>query len=263
MKIKFGGGDPKNPKIAGAGKMDGGKFDSLTISGSGKVDGDVEAKSVQVSGSTKIDGSVKAVEFEASGSLSISGGVEAERFVCKGAGNLGGDLKAGRVEWRGACKVDGGVEADEFSAKGGFAIAGDLSAKKVDIVVNGRCEARKIKGGDIVVKLGESVSGVAVSSVARGGVGGVAVAFGGGFAYGGGSAGAVAVGGSVSSSGGGEHILDADSIEGDDISLEATRAKKVKGKRVTLGAGCEIETVEYSASLKVEEGATVKNRRKM
>lgn len=39
--------------------------------------------------------------------------------------------------------------------------------------------------------------------------------------------------------------LTVDSVEGDDIRLEYTRAKVVRGNRVNIGPGCEIDLVEY------------------
>lgn len=46
--------------------------------------------------------------------------------------------------------------------------------------------------------------------------------------------------------GGAEHKrLTVETIEGDDIQLEYTQAKMVRGKRVIIGPGCEIGVVEY------------------
>ena len=43
-------------------------------------------------------------------------------------------------------------------------------------------------------------------------------------------------------------------IEGDQVELEYTQAKVVRGKYVRIGAGCEIDRVEYSGDLTVEGG---------
>ncbi|HIC96284.1 TPA: hypothetical protein EYP12_06635 [Candidatus Bipolaricaulota bacterium] len=57
--------------------------------------------------------------------------------------------------------------------------------------------------------------------------------------------------------------LEAELIEGDEISLEWTRARTVRGKKIEIGEGCEIERVEYSEELRVSPGAEVKERVKL
>ena len=47
----------------------------------------------------------------------------------------------------------------------------------------------------------------------------------------------------------GDRNLTADTIEGDTIYLENTRAKVVRGANVTIGTDCSIDLVEYSATM--------------
>ena len=49
-----------------------------------------------------------------------------------------------------------------------------------------------------------------------------------------------------------------DTIEGDEIELDGVRAKRVSGKNVRIRRNCEIDRVEFSDSLEIEEGAVVK-----
>ncbi|MGD6830967.1 hypothetical protein ACQCT5_02300 [Sutcliffiella halmapala] len=49
---------------------------------------------------------------------------------------------------------------------------------------------------------------------------------------------------------GGQNRLMVESIEGDNIYLEHTTAKIVRGNHITLGPGCDIEVVEYQSSYK-------------
>ena len=51
-------------------------------------------------------------------------------------------------------------------------------------------------------------------------------------------------------------------IEGDDIHLENTIADTVRGKRIAIGPGCRIGTVEYTETLSVHDDAEVKEQRK-
>jgi hypothetical protein len=57
--------------------------------------------------------------------------------------------------------------------------------------------------------------------------------------------------------------LEADTIEGDEIFLENTKARVVRGKKIQIGEGCKIESVEYSESLEVAPGAHVKHQTKV
>jgi len=54
---------------------------------------------------------------------------------------------------------------------------------------------------------------------------------------------------------GGQNRLVVESIEGDNIYLEHTTAKIVRGNHVTLGPGCDIELVEYQTSYKSNKTA--------
>jgi cytoskeletal protein CcmA (bactofilin family) len=51
--------------------------------------------------------------------------------------------------------------------------------------------------------------------------------------------------------------LTVDTVEGDDIRLEATRARVVRGDKVHIGPGCEIERVEYRSEFRQDDGARV------
>jgi hypothetical protein len=48
-----------------------------------------------------------------------------------------------------------------------------------------------------------------------------------------------------------------DTIEGDDIYLEHTTAKVMRGDTVDIGDGCEIDLVEYRTDLKKTPDASV------
>lgn len=52
-------------------------------------------------------------------------------------------------------------------------------------------------------------------------------------------------------------------IEGDDIILQNVKAYKVKGKNITIKSGCSIDTIQYSGTLSVEDGAEIGNCEKI
>ncbi len=105
---------------------------------------------------------------------------------------------------------------------GGIRVSGLIKAGQVEIELGGRSNAREIQGSRIVVKSSRSF----FFWIRRG------------------------------------KRLDVELIEGDDISLEATNARIIRGERVKLGSGCRIETVEYGESLEVSPKATVQSQMK-
>jgi cytoskeletal protein CcmA (bactofilin family) len=244
VNINLGGmfgqqSDPKNPRIMGAGNLPGGKFESLTIQGAGKVTGSVEARSVSLSGASTIEGDVKARTFEAKGSSTVQGRIVADEITTGGALKAGGGIKAGKFEAKGAFSAGGDVEAKTFRASGGFGVEGRIKADEIDIELNGRCHAKSLEGAEISVKRGSSAGSGAAVSVSVSGHGAVSVVT------------------------GSDGNLEVDSVEGDEVALEATKAKLVKGKRVSIGAGCEIERVKYTEELKVDEDAKVEKQERV
>ena len=224
--------------IAGSGKVAGGAYGRVRIAGAGSVDGDLEADEVRVMGSGSLKGSVKAEEFSTSGACSVEadveagvfktsgafkveGGVTARSVTSSGAHKVGGRVKAEVVTVAGSWNVGGDVEAERCEIGGSFRVSGLINADQIDVELNGgRSSAREIGGSKITVRLGSSF-------LRWWRIGG---------------------------------HLKVRSIEGDEIYLEATEADTVRGKRVELGPGCRIGTVEYEETLEVSPEATVKDR---
>lgn len=225
-------------KISGSGSASGGRYEEVKISGSGRVTGDVEAETVKVSGSAKMDGNVQARGFKASGSFTVTGDLSAGQFKCSGSGKIGGAARAdsfrtsgsvsvggkltgGTAEISGSAKVANDVEMEEFRSRGAFAIEGLLSADSIEIALGGDSRAREVGG--------ECVRVMSRGSARR-------------------RAGWL---------GGHSATLSAEIIEGDDVYLEATQADTVRGRRVTIGPGCDIKAVEFGESLQIDPDATV------
>ncbi len=224
-------------KISGSGSAGGGRYEEVKISGSGRVTGDVEAETIKISGSGKMDGNVQAREFKASGSFTVTGDLSAGQFKCSGSGKIGGAARAdsfrtsgsvsvggkltgGEAEVSGSAKVANDVEMEQFRSRGAFAIDGLLSADSIEIALGGDSRAREV-GGECV-----RVMSRASASRAGGWLGGRSAS------------------------------LSAETIEGDDVYLEATQANIVRGRRVTIGPGCHIKAVEFGESLQIDPDAT-------
>ena len=251
-------------KISGSGSAGGGVYDEVKISGSGKITGNVECNEFHISGSGKVEGNVKAKEFRTSGSSRINGNLEAEDIKISGSSHITGDIKCeeikvsgsmhiekslsgGEISISGSARIDeylrgehvrisGGIdikgdcESEEFIARGSFQIGGLLNAGSIEIGVAGFCSAREIGGERIEVReLGSTGIWNRIISMF------------------------------TSHSAG----LKTDIIEGDDIFLEYTTAKIVRGNNITIGRGCIIETVEYKEKLDIINEGRVANQVKV
>jgi cytoskeletal protein CcmA (bactofilin family) len=280
-----------NVHLAGSGRISGGYYDTVTVAGSGRIEGDVDANLIKTAGSCRIDGDVKTKELKTAGSCRVSGDVRAERMKTAGSCVINGDvqadevkiagtqtvegtLKAKEITSAGSLKVTEDVEAEKFLSRGGFEIGGLLSAEEIKIELGGgkvseiggtRIEVRRrgrsfwgwrrqprvhVRIGRDLEDLGETLESVFEDLGRIGEEVERAVGEGFGYAFG-------------WPEGRGSGYLEADTIEADEIFLENTKARVVRGKKIQIGEGCEIESVEYSESLEVAPGAQVKEQKKV
>jgi len=233
--------------INGSGEVGGGQYRDITINGSGVINGEVNCRRLTINGSGRVNGLVTggAVTIHGAGKLDRLQQVDALHI--HGAGTIQDDssvkelqvdgtasfqhsITAEGVEIHGALTVHGDCTAEHFTARGGFAIDGLLNADTIEIILHGDCRAREIGGSTIRAALPKHVAGLdkllhALTNH--------------------------------------RHTLTADTIEGDDIQLEQTTAKVVRGKRIVLGAGCNIDLVEYSESFEASKEAQVQAQTKV
>jgi cytoskeletal protein CcmA (bactofilin family) len=289
--------------ITGSGKIDGGVYDVIKIMGAGRVNGDIEANSVNTAGSASFSGninvlnmktagscrvgeSVTAGNFKTAGSCTVEGDVRATEFSCSGSQRIGNDLIAGNIKISGSCQVGNDVEADTFNCKGRFHIGGLLTADEIKIQLghgSKGCKANEIGGERIQVRSGGKFLDWQADDLERklGSVGykleeglsglrdrfGIEIDLGDIDKF---VEDMVKFGEKMKTNidiqfGEGEQpsILEVDTIEGDEIYLENTKADIVRGKHVTIGHGCRIERVEYSEELIIEEDAHVGEQEKV
>ncbi len=229
-------------KVAGDGTIAGGAYGTIAINGAGTVTGDVQcrelkingagkckgavkADSVAVNGAGTFDGAVQAGEMQVNGSSDFHAGMGVGRLLVRGTCGLDGGLAAREVDVRGELRVGGDLTAESFTGEGRFVVNGLLNAGVIDLKLHGRSSAREIGGERIVLRVPEGFTSIfSMFSDRR---------------------------------------LVADSIEADDVHLINTTAKVVRGARVTLGEGCEIELVEYTEKLERIAGAQVKEERQV
>ena len=144
----------------------------------------------------------------------------------RGSGSVivSGGIHCREITISGSCTAsDGDVEAETFKSSGKLQIDTLLNAEHVDITPTSGSHIGSIGGSSIeITRLTEHGFALFRSKAA----------------------------GSVP-------LIVIDSIEGDNIRLESTSAKVVRGKDVVIGIGCRIDRVEYTGTLDAADG-TVK-----
>ena len=237
----------------------------MNISGSGRLAAGEYSEEIKVSGSTKIDGSIKCTSFKCSGStksigdiicndeIRISGAAHIEKKVSASSVHVSGAFKCGEcaaeneIKSSGAFRCEGnikctklassgviyageGIEAEEVKISGLIECTGLLNAEKIDIEISGKGLSRRIGsigGSEIKIYTDSPIKkpGSRLSLFSR----------------------------LVRSS-----CLEIDeSIEGDIIALENVKAPKVIGRIVAIGAGCDIENVQYSEDIEIHPDAKI------
>lgn len=234
-------------KISGAGDAPGGKYNNVTISGAGDIKGDIECVYLKTSGAGDVRGNVKADRIETSGASDIKGDVECRDIKISGAGDIKGNVKAGKIRISGSSDIGGNLHAEEveihgcidlkqecevekFTARGSFSIGGLLNAEDISIRIDGRCDVKEIGGEHIDVRI-DNEHGLFIRAFMR-----------------------------LFSE---DEGLKTDLIEGDDIYLEGTEAKIVRGNKIIIGKECRIGRVEYKDSINIFDNASVKEQVKL
>jgi cytoskeletal protein CcmA (bactofilin family) len=209
------GGCYDNVAIKGSGKIDGDLFCSVfSIAGSGLVEGSVETSDGKINGSGTIEGNLNAGTFKINGSGKIMGSVTGDSFAVSGSGTVGENLNVQNVKIEGSVKVGRDCSAEVFTASGTFEINGLLSADEVNIrLYHFKSRAAEIGGEKISITVGPPAGTNLLKTMINIGL--------------------------LNPS------LEAEIIEGDDVHVENTTAKVVRGNNVTIGSGCDIGTVEY------------------
>ncbi|WJQ15375.1 polymer-forming cytoskeletal protein [Geobacillus stearothermophilus] len=221
--------------IAGTGHASGGLYNLVKLSGNGKLYGDIDCLDLQVQGNAAVEGSVKANTVHIAGKGNVAGGVECEwmkvsgsirieenvqcqEATVRGRGEAKGSWAAEVVRVHGELNIGGDCSAERMEVEGHFAVGELLNADYLEVKLLGPSRVKEIGGETIVVKRQGSSLFKKWFFPAE---------------------------------------LTADVIEGDSVHLEHTSAKMVRGNRVVIGPGCEIERVEYREKLECDEEAKI------
>lgn len=233
----------KNIQIAGAGRIEGGRYAEVKTAGSAHINGPLTCDSLRTAGSTRFSGDVVTGACSVSGSahflasltadtLSGAGSTRIDKDLTvhenaklSGSSRIGGKVKAQELHIAGSANIEGGAECETFICSGAFTVGGLLNAETVQIKLGGACKADEIGGGTVSVKR-QATSQLNLFGIS------------------------INLNNPIGA-------LEANTIEAMNISLENTTAKIVRGETIEIGEGCHIERVEYSSSLILAEGAQV------
>lgn len=227
--------------IHGMGSVSGGEYGEIKVNGHGKIDGDLSCKQMNVNGTAQINGNIKSDYIRISGAAYIHGKVEgnelridgqanlSEGIKCKeikiyGSLNMKGNLAGETVLIKGHASIQNDCEAEEFTAKGAFSIGGLINADRIDITLYGNSRAKEIGGESINVQKQHRFLFDKFLKPNR---------------------------------------LEVDIIEGDEIEIEFTTAKVVRGNKVIIGKGCQIGLVEYKEHCSIDKDAKVEEQKKI
>ncbi|CAM3842511.1 hypothetical protein COLU111180_10530 [Cohnella lubricantis] len=208
-------------RLIGTTRSNGGKFGNVKIVGESELIGQTECESLVCTGTSQVKGDLKAGTVKLTGELDVEGCLSARRAVITGQANVRGNCRGENFKLMGELMVEGDFESEACMVTGAVKVRGLLNAEKLEIRLHGSSDAAEIGGGTILIKPSR---GHRLKRV---------------FAF------------------GQSPILRANTIEGDRLDLEYTKAKVVRGNEVRIGPGCEIERVEYRQSLARGKGAQI------
>lgn len=229
-------------KISGSGTAGGGKYNEISISGSGEINGDLECIEFKTSGSSKVAGDLKAESIKVSGSARITGNVEVGGMNVSGSSHVDGQVKSQSIKVSGAIHIGGSLYGEEvnisgslrvgkdcevecFNASGSFRIQGLLNAGEIKINLGGKSSVKEIGGENIEVRVGIMDKFFFRKVIDK----------------------------MFNTKG----ELTTELIEGDEIYLENTNAKIVRGNNITIGDDCNIDLLEYSGKINISSASIV------
>lgn len=230
-----------NLKVHGDGSFIGGKYNIIKIHGAAIFVGDTTANTISVNGSctTKgnlhcekilsihgkydLNGDVTSSFMKLNGACDISGNAQIEISKNKGRLEISKNFSGNQLFNKGHLSVNGSVTFEKFISDGRFQIDGLLNAEEINISPTfSTSTVQEIGGEKITIKIQQGIARM-LPFIGKGRV-------------------------------------ETNLIEGDEIYLENTHAKVVRGQNIEIGPGCEIGTVECSGKFILSPNSTVHER---
>ncbi|MBP2001754.1 cytoskeletal protein CcmA (bactofilin family) [Paenibacillus shirakamiensis] len=225
-------------RISGVGTYPGGNYALISIDGVGRVNGNliceeiecngtVKLRNVQVknqmsvNGSGNVDGCLEGGSLRVDGMLKVRDEIRIDHLDINGMLTGLRGANGEKAEVNGSLKVQGDMQYEVIEVHGSLKVSGLLNAGTIHMELNGGCSAREIGVEQITVRKRGSLYGILGKITGK-------------FSY-----------------------LETDIIEGDDIDVEFTKARVIRGNRIRIGAGCEVDLVEYKESYEADPKSDV------
>jgi len=219
-----------NVRLSGSGTIAGGNYNNIEIFGSGTIDKSTTANTLRVDGSAEVMGDLRANLIRSMGTLRVHGSLTADNIESSGSLISTGPVDVKMLSASGNVDIDH-LTGGDYSGNGSLKVARDVSLKSFKQTGSFQVFGN-INAPQILVKLegNSSVRNITSESlnVSRG------------------------LGAWVSMS-----RLTANDITADEIYLENTNARLVKGSVVKIGPGCNIDRVEYAQTISVSRDSKV------
>ncbi|MDE4543134.1 hypothetical protein [Thermoanaerobacterium sp. R66] len=238
-------------KIIGDNTSAGGLFNNVSVVGNGIFNSSVDCAYIKTTGDCTINGDLKTVSGVVAGSIAIKGSLFADIFKVAGNMTVDGDTSIKNLITHGNTTINANISSEKIDANGYFTVEGNcnsetfksdsivmklnglLNADDIDIYIYGSNFVKEIGGEKIMIRRGsESIFTrlklikSMIYDMCKGN-------------------------------------LTTDVIEGDEIYLEYTTAKAVRGKNVTIGKGCNVELVEYVDNFTQHNDSVVRESKKI
>lgn len=218
-------------KIYGQGSSGGGKFRDVVIKGSGQITGDLECNKYEVYGTGEMKGNLTSENLVVKGQFKFDGQINTADLKVYGESEFHGDIFADEVSIQGSLKTNGDLNAEICKIEGGFEIDGLLNVEMFELTMHWPCRVSEIGGTNIKIKKDGKFGFIGLKNMIN--------------------------------PHSNKRLLEVDTIEADDIYLENTHAKIVRGKKITLGPECQIDKVEYQDSFMGHEKSKVESTEKL
>lgn len=222
-----------NLDLSGIATASGGAYQDVKVQGIGKIHGDVECVLCDIEGVSEVIGSIKAERATIRGKAKVRGSVSADYIAVEGSSTVEGDCRGHDIQVRGKTRVTGGIFAEKILVEGMMQVGGSCEAESFRS--DGMFTIEELLTADkVFIRLEhhsrvKEIGGEEIR-VERGNRRGMIRR---------------------------TPCLTVESIEGDEIYLEHTKAKTVRGNNVTLGPSTQVDIVEYHTELKTIGNAKV------
>lgn len=214
--------------IDGIGNSSGGHFFRVKINGRGKILSDLDCHFFTCNGIAHVEGSLQAKVAEINGVLTTQHNLKADDLAIHGQTNVNGSIIANEMRVEGDVSIQEDCKAHHFYSRGRVHLNGCLQAENVQINTYSKSRLTEIKSNTIQIKRGFKDLHFIVKMFSP-----LAAK------------------------------MRVDKIEGKDIHLEYTHADIVRGKNISIGPGCVIDTVEYEETFHQDTDAKVNNSKQI